>query len=143
MAAGTPLLVVCALIERAGRVLLARRPPHKHLALKWEFPGGKVDCGETPEAALVRELREELGCNVTIQRPLPRFLHTYDRTTIEMIPFVCRLSPGSPEPHPLEHSALAWVPPRELSGFDLAAADLPVTEAYLQTEGAPDPLARR
>ncbi|MDD2763263.1 MAG: (deoxy)nucleoside triphosphate pyrophosphohydrolase [Opitutaceae bacterium] len=129
-----PLPVVCALIEREGCVLLARRPAHKHPALKWEFPGGKVDRGETAEAALVREIKEELGCDITIERPLPRYRHTYDRTTIEMIPFVCRLSTGSPEPHPIEHSAVVWVPPEKLSGFDLAAADLPVARAYLQPD---------
>ena len=132
MAARAPLPVVCALIERGGGVLLARRPAHKHLGLKWEFPGGKVDAGETPAAALIREIREELGCDVTIARALPRFTHTYDRTTIEMIPFVCHLSPASTEPHPSEHVAIAWVRPQLLRDYDLAAADLPVVAAYLE-----------
>lgn len=123
-----PVPVVAAVIERDGHVLLARRPAHKHLALKWEFPGGKVDAGETPEAALVREIREELGGEIRIIRALPRFLHTYDRTTIEMITFLCRLAPGSPEPHPHEHIAVAWVRTNELKSYDLAAADLPVVE---------------
>ena len=125
-----PLPVVAAVIERGGQVLLARRPARKHLALKWEFPGGKVDAGETAESALVREIQEELGCAITIVRPLPRFAHTYDRTTIEMIPFVCRLAGGSPEPHPVEHVALAWVRPERLADYDLAAAALPVVAAY-------------
>jgi len=126
-----PLLVVAAVIERGGRVLLAQRPGHKHLALKWEFPGGKVEPGETAEAALLREIREELNGEVCVIRPLPRFTHTYDRTTIEMIPFVCHLVPGSPEPQPAEHVAIAWVLPHELAGYDLAAADLPVAAALL------------
>lgn len=134
MSRNPPLPVVCALIEREGRVLLARRPPPKPQALKWEFPGGKVDRGETAEAALIREIREEFGCDITIERPLPRSRHTYDHRTIEMIPFVCRLSPGSPEPHPIEHSAVAWVRPPELLGFDLAEADLPVARAYLRPD---------
>jgi 8-oxo-dGTP diphosphatase len=124
------LPVVCALIERDSRVLLAQRPAHKHLALKWEFPGGKIDPGETAEAALIREIREELLCEVAIRRALPRFRHTYDRTTIEMIPFVCSLTPESPEPQPAEHAAIAWVLPSELAAYDLAAADRPVVRMY-------------
>lgn len=123
----SPIPVVCAVIEDdAGRVLIAQRPAHKHLALKWEFPGGKVESSESPEAAIVREIEEELGCTLAIQRALPRFVHDYGRVVIEMIPFVCRLSPGSSAPHPHEHVALRWVLPTELTTFDLAAADLPV-----------------
>ena len=139
MAEKLPLPVVCALIERAGRVLLARRPAHKHLALKWEFPGGKVAGGETPAAALIREIKEELGCDIILVRALPRFTHTYDRTTIEMIPFVCRLSPGSPEPHPTEHVTIAWARPGELDTYDFAAADLPVVQTYRAEAGACPP----
>jgi 8-oxo-dGTP diphosphatase len=122
-------------IERDGCVLVAQRPAHKHLALKWEFPGGKVDPGETAEAALIREIKEELGCGLSVVRALPRIRHTYERTTIEMIPFVCRLADGSPEPVPAEHVALAWVPPPQLGDYDLAAADRPVLAAYLEQSG--------
>ena len=124
------LSVVCALIERAGRVLLAQRPAHKHLALKWEFPGGKVDPGESAEAALIREIREELCCEVTLQRALPHITHRYERATIEMIPFVCSLAPDSPEPRPAEHLAIVWALPAELESYDLAAADRPVLGLY-------------
>ena len=139
MAEKPPLLVVCALIERAGCVLLARRPAHKHLALKWEFPGGKVDGGETPEAALIREIKEELGCDIVLGRALCRFTHVYDRTTIKMIPFVCHLAPGSPEPNPTEHVTIAWARPGELDTYDLAAADLLVVQAYRAEAGACPP----
>ena len=122
--------MVCAVIERAGRVLLAQRPAHKHLPLKWEFPGGKVEAGEEPATALRREIREELGCDIVPGRALPRFLHTYGSTEIEMIPFVCKLVPGTPEPQAHEHIALAWALPAELKDHDLAAADLPVVRAY-------------
>ncbi len=124
-----PVPVVCAVIEREGLVLVAQRPSHKHLPLKWEFPGGKVEPGEDPAAAIVREIREELGCAIRIVRPLPRFLHDYTRVVIEMIPFVCVLEPGSPAPHPHEHVALAWVAPAGLRAYDLAAADWPVLAA--------------
>jgi 8-oxo-dGTP diphosphatase len=117
-------------IERDGRVLLAQRPRDKHLPLKWEFAGGKVEPGEDPAAAIVREIREELGCEVVITRALPRFTHDYTRVVIEMIPYVCALRPGSPAPHAHEHVALAWVEPAQLTTYDLAPADLPVIAAY-------------
>ena len=126
----TPIPVVAAVIEDArGRVLVAQRPAHKHLALKWEFPGGKVEPAESPEAALARELREELGIEIEILRPFPRLTHDYDDVRIGMIPFLCRLAPGSAAPHPHEHIGLRWVSHRELATLDLAAADLPVVAA--------------
>jgi 8-oxo-dGTP diphosphatase len=123
--------VVCAVIEDAtGRVLVAQRPAHKHLGLKWEFAGGKVEPGETAEAALIREIREELACAIVILRPLPRFVHRYETITIEMIPFVCRLAPGSPVPHPHEHAAVRWIKLAEFESLDLAPADWPVVASY-------------
>lgn len=110
-------------------MLLAQRPAHKHLGLKWEFPGGKVEPDENPEAALIRELREELGIAIDSLRPLPRFTHDYGAVVIEMLPFHCRLSPGSREPHPHEHTALAWATVAELDRYDLAPADWPVVAA--------------
>lgn len=121
-----PVPVVCAVIGRGGRVLLAQRPAHKHLPLKWEFPGGKVDAGEAPEAAIVREIREELGCAIVITRALPRFTHDYGTVVIEMIPFVCALADGSAEPHPCEHVAVEWTHAAQLTRYDLAPADLPI-----------------
>jgi 8-oxo-dGTP diphosphatase len=123
--------VVCALIERDGLVLVAQRPANKHLPLKWEFPGGKVEPGESPESAIVREIKEELGCDIVLVRALPTFDHDYVAVTIAMIPFVCCLTPASPEPQLNEHMALQWVKPEALSAIDLAAADLPVVASYL------------
>jgi mutator protein MutT len=122
--------VVCAVLERDGLVLLAQRPKGKHLPLKWEFAGGKVEPGEDPAAAIVREIREELGCDIVIVRALPPFLHDYQSAVIEMIPFVCALRAGSAEPHPHEHIAIKWVEPALLASYDLAAADLPVLASY-------------
>jgi 8-oxo-dGTP diphosphatase len=130
--ASTPIPVVCALIECAGTLLIAQRPTNKHLPLKWEFPGGKVEPGEDPAAAIVREIHEELGCDILITRPLTPFLHDYKTVIIEMIPFVCVLAAGSPEPHPHEHVAIVWATPDRLSTYDLAAADLPAITAYRQ-----------
>jgi len=131
-----PIPVVCAVIARDGRLLLAQRPAHKHLPLKWEFPGGKVEPGEQPEAALVREILEELGCALEIDRALLRFVHHYGPVAIEMRPFVGRLAAGSPEPQPHEHVAVAWARPDELHEYDLAAADLPVVCQILQAGAA-------
>ncbi len=131
MASPLPVPVVCAVIERDGRVLIAQRPPDKLLPLKWEFPGGKVEPGEDPAAAIIREIREELGCAITVSRALPRFTHDYKTVVIEMIPFACALAPGSPAPHLHEHTALAWVTLPELRAYDLAAADWPIVAMLL------------
>jgi 8-oxo-dGTP diphosphatase len=105
---------------------LAQRPAHKHLGLKWEFAGGKVEPGEPPAAALVREIKEELACDVVIDRVLPPFTHDYGTVVIEMIPFMCHLASQSSAPHPHEHIALKWVRLDEFDQIDLAPADWPV-----------------
>jgi 8-oxo-dGTP diphosphatase len=126
-----PLPVVCAVIEDGrGHVLIAQRPAHKHLPLKWEFAGGKIEPNETPEAALEREICEELGCNIVVGRALPPFIHDYGDIAIEMYPFVCRLADGSAAPHPHEHASVRWIAPADLASVDLAAADWPVVAAY-------------
>ena len=131
MSAPSAIPVVCAVLEDgSGRVLVAQRPAHKHLGLKWEFPGGKVEAGELPATALLRELQEELGCTVVVTRTLPAFHHDYGTVVIGMVPFVCRLAPDSPAPHPHEHAALRWVDPADLPSLDLAAADWPVVASY-------------
>ena len=109
-------------------MLVAQRPAHKHLGLKWEFAGGKVEAGEPPAAALVREIKEELGCDVRIDRALPTFTHDYGAVVIKMMPFLCRLSPTSVAPHPHEHIALQWVSLSDIDAIDLAPADWPVVE---------------
>ena len=122
--------VVCALIHRQGRVLLAQRPSGKHLALKWEFPGGKVERDEDPQQAIVREIQEELGCAISVRAALPVSRHAYDRGVIDLIPFVCDLPESTSEPHPHEHIALAWASDDELDHFDLAPADVPIVVSW-------------
>ncbi|MBX7208643.1 MAG: (deoxy)nucleoside triphosphate pyrophosphohydrolase [Verrucomicrobiaceae bacterium] len=124
-----PVPVVCALIIRDERVLIAQRPAGKHLALKWEFPGGKIEPGENPADALKREIREELGCEIEISGSLPSSLHRYERGEIELIPFLCTLGPHSAEPHPHEHAAVRWVRAAGLRDHDLAEADIPIALA--------------
>lgn len=114
------------MIMRDEHVMIARRPPDKKLGGLWEFPGGKVEQGESAEAALHRELLEELGCTVRITQTLAPFVHEYPWGSIELIPFLCELTTGSAAPHPHEHTALAWVERGQLSAYELAPADLPL-----------------
>jgi len=122
------LLVVaaCALVDRDGRVLIARRPEGKAMAGLWEFPGGKVESGETPEAAVVRELREELGvepCERCLQ-PFAFASHAYDDFHLLMPFYVCRQWDGFATPR--EGQKLAWVRPVRLSDYAMAPADEPL-----------------
>jgi 8-oxo-dGTP diphosphatase len=120
------LVAAAALIDPDGRVLIAERPPGKKMAGLWEFPGGKVEAGETPEMALIRELGEELG--IVVKEPcLAPFTfasHTYDVFHLLMPLYICRRWDGTPRA--LEHAALKWVHPRDLAGYPMPAADLPL-----------------
>jgi 8-oxo-dGTP diphosphatase len=123
-----PLLLVaaCALIDADGRVLLARRPEGKKMAGLWEFPGGKLDPGETPEAALIRELKEELGIDVASAclAPFAFASHAYERAHLLMPLYVCRRWRGTPRP--LEGQTLAWVRPERLADYPMPPADKPL-----------------
>jgi len=121
-----PVPVVCAIIVRGEHIMLAQRPPDKKLGGLWEFPGGKVEPGESAEAALHRELQEELGCSVRITHTLTPFVHAYDWGSIELIPFICEITAESPAPHPHEHTALVWVERTQLRNYNLAPADVPL-----------------
>jgi 8-oxo-dGTP diphosphatase len=125
--------VVAGLIEDdQGRLLACRRPEGKHLAGKWEFPGGKIEAGETPSAALIRELEEELGVIVETGASLTNVIHDYGRGPIELIPVRCRITQGKPVAH--EHSELRWCDPTELGTLDLAAADLPILAEWVYAQ---------
>jgi 8-oxo-dGTP diphosphatase len=125
---GRPLLLVAAaaLIDRDGRVLLARRPEGKPMAGLWEFPGGKVLSGETPEAALIRELKEELGIDVTAAclAPFTFASHEYEGFHLLMPLFLCRRWQGIPAPR--EGQSLAWVRPDKLADYPVPPADKPL-----------------
>ena len=135
MLARPHLIVVCALIERGGLVLAAQRPAGKSQALLWEFPGGKIEPGEAPEAALVREIREELHVEVSVGERLPDSFHDYGKVAITLVPFRARLRDGA-EPHAAEHAALRWCRPEDLRALDWAPADVPIVEHYLALWGA-------
>jgi len=123
-----PLLLVaaCALIDIDGRVLLARRPEGKKMAGLWEFPGGKLNPGETPEAALIRELKEELGIDVSAAclAPFAFASHEYERFHLLMPLFLCRRWKGLPQPK--ENQTLAWVRPHKLTEYEMPPADKPL-----------------
>ena len=125
-AAAIVLVVACALIDPAGRVLLARRPEGKKLAGLWEFPGGKVNPDETPEVALARELHEELGIIVAPGNfaPFAFASHAYDGFHLLMPLFLCRRWSGKPLPK--EGQALAWVAPDRLVEYPMPPADRPL-----------------
>lgn len=125
------LTVVCALIERDGRVLAARRPAGKSQALLWEFPGGKIEAGEAPEEALRREIREELHVEIVIGRRLADSIHNYGSFAITLVPFLATLADAGVEPHAAEHEALRWCSRAELDRLEWAPADIPIVREYL------------
>ena len=120
------LVAACALIDVDGRVLIAERPAGKSMAGLWEFPGGKVDPGERPEDALIRELKEELGIVVkeACLAPLTFASHTYGDFHLLMPLYVCRRWEGTVAPH--EGQRLAWVRPNRLKDYPMPPADVPL-----------------
>ena len=121
------LVTAVALIDRDGRVLIAQRPQGKSMAGLWEFPGGKVESGETPEAALIRELKEELAVD-TVESCLAPFTfasHAYDEFHLLMPLYVCRKWMGRVVPQ--EGQKIAWVAPMRLKDYPMPPADKPLT----------------
>ena len=120
------LVSAVALIDRDNRVLLAQRPEGKSMAGLWEFPGGKVEDGETPEAALIRELEEELGIDTweSCLAPLTFASHAYDDFHLLMPLFACRKWDGIPTPR--EGQRLKWAAKEELRNYPMPPADIPV-----------------
>ena len=122
----TILVVAAALVDSDGRVLIAQRPEGKQLAGLWEFPGGKVEPGETPETALIRELEEELGITVK-QACLAPFVfasHTYESFHLLMPLYLIRRWEGEPEAK--EHKAIKWVRPNDMRNYPMPPADDPL-----------------
>jgi len=120
------LVVACALVDVDGRVLLAQRPPDRPMGGLWEFPGGKLEPGERPEETLIRELREELGIDVTeaCLAPLTFSSHCYDEFNILMPLYICRKWEGQVSGR--EGQELVWVRPVRLRDYPMPAADIPL-----------------
>jgi len=120
------LVVACALVDTDNRVLLAQRPADKSMAGLWEFPGGKIEPGETPETALIRELGEELGIEVPIAclAPLTFASHGYDDFHLLMPLFICRKWTGIAQAR--EGQVLRWVRPADMKDYPMPLADVPL-----------------
>ncbi len=127
-------LVVAGLVVRDGLVLITQRRADQPLPLQWEFPGGKVEAGESPVAALVRELREEIGATVEVGRIWDVLFHAYDAFDLVMLVYACRLVEG--EPRAVEVADLVWARPGELPRWDILPADRPLVQRLI-SEGPP------
>jgi 8-oxo-dGTP diphosphatase len=127
-----PVPVVCAVIERNNLILACCRGAGQSNAGLWEFPGGKVKTRESPRAALIRELREELGIEAFPHTALTPVPHAYPWITIELIPFICSLENG--EPHPHEHAEVRWLDRESAEELSWAPADIPVVREYFSRE---------
>lgn len=119
-------VAACALVDPDGRVLIAQRPEGKQMAGLWELPGGKIEPGETPEQAVIREMAEELGVSIKQEclSPLTFASHAYDSFHLLMPVFVCRRWQGNPRPS--EHAAIKWVLPQRIRDYPMPPADDPV-----------------
>ena len=127
--------VVCGVIENdAGQFLTCLRPADKHLGGMWEFPGGKVEPGESAESALVRELLEELAVQVEVGAALSPVICNYGDRTIRLLPFRCRIIAG--ELRAVEHEQLTWCLPENFNGLTWAAADVPILREISASHGA-------
>lgn len=126
MASRLLLVAACALVDSDGRVLICKRPEGKQLAGLWEFPGGKVEAGETPEACLIRELDEELGIQVThaCLAPFVFASHAYEEFHLLMPLYLCRRWSGVVTQK--EHAGLAWVRPNQMGDYAMPPADAPL-----------------
>lgn len=118
--------VVAAIIKQGTRIFATQRGYGDHKD-KWEFPGGKIEAGETPEQALIREIREELDMDITVQRHVVDVSYDYPDFHLEMGCFLCSIAQGSP--HLLEHEAAKWLEPREIDSVDWLPADVLVVDA--------------
>jgi len=130
----TVLVSALALFDADGRVLLAQRPPGKKMAGMWEFPGGKIEVGETPEQALFREMREEVGIEIckSCIAPVTFVSHAYDDFHLLMFLYACRKWEGIP--HGLEGQALTWKYSREMAALPMPPADVPLVAALIDSQ---------
>jgi len=125
-------VVTAAVLRRDGKVLLARRPSKGLLGGLWEFPGGKVETGESLEASLVREIGEELAADIRVGNPFGVYRHAYTHFRITLHAFLCELADG--EPRPIQAAELAWAEPAELSKFPMGKVDRQIAKKLVDVE---------
>lgn len=123
--------VVAALIWDDDRFLICQRPAHKARGLLWEFVGGKVEPGETPEEALRRECREELDIELTVRDVFMDVVHVYPDLTVHLTLFHAAIASG--EPKRIEHNAIAWITPDEIAQYDFCPADVEILKRIRET----------
>ncbi|MGQ9558115.1 MAG: 8-oxo-dGTP diphosphatase MutT [Desulfurispora sp.] len=126
--------VTAAILINDGKVLIAQRGEGDRLAHRWEFPGGKIEPGETPEACLIREMREEFQVEIGVDGFFGESVYQYEHITVQLLAYLAHLVEG--EPRPTAHEAFRWVTVEELAGFDFAPADVPLVEK-LRHSGLP------
>lgn len=126
------IAVVAGLIVRDGKLLIAQRPGDKHMGGRWEFPGGKIEKGESPEKALARELSEELGIEVKVGRIYHAVMHSYPEKDVLLMFYRCSLISGQPEP--IEEADVRWIEEKELRAYDWAEADIPAVQ-WIEHDG--------
>lgn len=127
-----PIKVTAAVMIRQGKILVAQRKKEKHMGLKWEFPGGKIKTGESPETCLERELEEEFSIQTRVHSFFHSNIHHYPEKSVELISFLVEYLSGQFQLR--DHQAIRWVNSNELKGLDFAEADLPIVEKILNWE---------
>jgi 8-oxo-dGTP diphosphatase len=121
--------VVGAVIVNEGKILCAQRGENQSLSLKWEFPGGKIEAGETSQEALKREILEEMNCTIKIGDQIEHTIYEYDFGVVHLTTFYCKLIEGTPILS--EHAAIRWLQAAELDSLDWAPADIPAIEKIM------------
>ncbi|WP_231490524.1 (deoxy)nucleoside triphosphate pyrophosphohydrolase [Pedobacter sp. Leaf170] len=124
------LEVTCAIIFKDNHVLIAQRSANMILPLKWEFPGGKVEAGESKAACLAREIKEELSLEISIGKGLTDVIHHYSDFSLRLYPFICEYESG--ELNAIEHMQVKWEKIANLMAYDWAAADVPVVKELME-----------
>lgn len=124
--------VTAALLFNDDKILIAKRKPEGHLPLYWEFPGGKIDTGETPQQSLAREIKEELGITIEVGEHFETVFHEYTRGKIELMAYKAEWLDG--EISLMEHVDYRWVPIEELGDYELSPADVPIAKKLQTTQ---------
>ena len=124
------LEVTAAIIQQNGKILICQRPANKSCGLLWEFPGGKIEAGETGEQCVVRECQEELGVTLLVERKLTDIVHEYSDRTVHIHFYLCCIVAGVPKKK--EHNAIVWIAPYEVNKYTFCPADARMIQIYSQ-----------